>query len=188
MFTETRPTLWKEPGRPAARWRQIGESAPVQVGQRFGSWSILSAPFQRDLDVKRTCYVFCRCTNCGNDYWVNWFNLVNNKTSRCNTCAIKKSRAARDIRAWGRVLDANDLILRRRWIAMMRRCYDAKSRNYQNYGGRGVKVYPSFHSVVCFADYCRSLPDRPERLTRKDTIDRIDVSQDYVLGNIRFAS
>ena len=64
---------------------------------------------------------------------------------------------------------------------LKQRCNNPKTRNYKNYGGRGIKN--KFKSVNEFIDYIINvLQIDPRRLQ----IDRIDNDGHYEKGNIRF--
>lgn len=66
----------------------------------------------------------------------------------------------------------------------MSRCYDNSSKQYPNYGGRGIKVHPNFHTKRDFVNYVRSLPNANIKLS----IDRIDNDKNYEPGNLRWAT
>ena len=116
-------------------------------------------------------------------------NLRGGRTTRCNTCAKKKSTATRMARR-GLVQICPDGAHRDRLLdrisAVIVRCTNPKSSVYPDYGGRGIAVHPEWVADRAgFLRYLVSLDgwDRPEL-----QLDRIDNNGGYVPGNLRFVS
>lgn len=68
------------------------------------------------------------------------------------------------------------------WKHINQRCYNSNNRDYEDYGGRGIKVYTEWRSnFVAFLNYVGKKP------TRQHSLDRIDTYGDYRPGNVRWA-
>jgi hypothetical protein len=67
------------------------------------------------------------------------------------------------------------------WRKMRERCTNPNQQGYDNYGGRGIRVDPSWQSFQQF------LTDMGERPYGK-TLDRVDPHKDYGSQNCRWAT
>lgn len=74
------------------------------------------------------------------------------------------------------------------WAAMKQRCYNPKSRNYQWYGARGIKVCKSWLRWQNFKLWALRSGYDPEAPYGECTLDRIDVDGDYEPSNCRWVS
>ncbi len=71
------------------------------------------------------------------------------------------------------------------WLGMKQRCYNTKNKDYEGYGGRGIRVYFGWTGPGGFEEFLVDVGKRP---SRKHTLDRIDPDGHYEPGNVRWAS
>lgn len=69
------------------------------------------------------------------------------------------------------------------WRRMKVRCLTPGSKDYENYGARGISVYPGW--VDNFQAFFEHIGPRPSPF---HSIDRIDNSKGYEPGNVRWAT
>lgn len=64
----------------------MAKKSTILIGEQFGGWTVLAAPFR---DLKRT-RVRCRCV-CGTESDVLVYNLTHEKTKQCRDCSSGKT-------------------------------------------------------------------------------------------------
>lgn len=72
------------------------------------------------------------------------------------------------------------------WAQIKMRCHNENHPKYENYGGRGIKMYPLWKdSFATFqADLLKEIGERP---SKKHTLDRADNDKGYHPGNVRWS-
>ena len=151
------------------------------TGQQFGRLRVVGFPHNGSDKHKRTKWV-CVC-DCGTVKPVSAANLRNGHSKSCG-CLDRELFSARK-RTHGDCVKYVRTAENKIYTSMVNRCENPKNKSYADYGGRGIKVHPSWRG---YGGYQRWLDHIGRRPTPKHTIDRIDVDKGYEPGNVRWVS
>lgn len=138
-------------------------------GERRGS--LLVTSLARRADNGWVWSVHC---DCGEIFDVTAHRLsIGRKATGCRSCPRKHGMANHPLyRIWNGIVD---------------RCLNTSTRDYKNYGSRGIKMHQGWidDPAAFIRDIECAIGSRP---SKKHSIDRIDNNGHYEIGNIRWST
>jgi hypothetical protein len=152
------------------------------TGKRFGRWKVLAVHPERRRYGKDSHAITvlwrCRC-DCGVESIVFGCNLRRGLSKSCG-CAAHEATRKRNTKH-GHAVRGQPTRAYVAWQHLKQRCLNPNNKDYANYGGRGIGIYPDYCNdfLAFFADVL----DPPDGLS----LDRINVNGNYEPGNCRWA-
>lgn len=150
---------------------------PLQPGDLFGNWVVLELVPKEQRTIACGLQYRCQC-QCDHKTVskVAGSALRRGRSTQCKKCAgvgVKSHNQARTPEYHA-------------WLGLRDRCLNPLHAGYKNYGGRGIKVHPSW--LPAGAGFLQFLRDVGPRPTKQHSIHRVDNDGDYAPGNCVWAT
>lgn len=143
-----------------------------RTGEKYGRLTFLSIDHVHvSKGGERRPYWLMIC-ECGNHRIGSATDVVNGHTQSCG--CLHKEATSKAKKKHGE----SDTRLYYTWENMKKRCLKKNSERHQNYGGRGITIYPEWMEYTKFSEWAHS-----NGYMENLTIERIDVNGNYEPSN-----
>lgn len=147
------------------------------IGQKFGKLTVIKF-FEFDKANRPKWECIC---DCGNTKVVSGRHL---KNGSIQSCRCIHSQMMRDtFTTHGATIDNKRRPEYIAWNMMRQRCYNEKSKNYLQWGGRGITVCDRWRNS--FENFFEDMGERPSKF---HSLDRIENNGIYELSNCKWST
>lgn len=149
-----------------------------QLGHKIGEWTIRARyPYNRNEAVNKRLKYRVECS-CGAMETVPEYYMTRPHSPKLDCGHMRKS------------IVTHNMLSYRSWMMMHVRCEDPNHEAYKHYGGRGIRVHPSWHrSLPDYQGFRQFLQDLGPRPHIGLSLDRYpNVNGNYEPGNVRWAT
>jgi len=150
------------------------------TGSVFNRITVLSLS---TLSSKKSRMWNCVCS-CGTSFVTSTSSLTFANHKSCGCYASEQASIRMKINATTHGLSRTKAY--RAWVDAKNRCYSVDHKEYCRYGAKGIAMHADLLQSVEL--WCHTLGDPPDGAkSRKWSVDRIDCTKNYEVGNIRWA-
>lgn len=140
--------------------------------KKFGKLTVI-----RPTNKRKRGYVVHECLcDCGNSCFVTTNNL---KGSNSKSCGCLRRKTVGDRFSTHRKTGTSEF---NAYYSAKQRCYNPKSKQYKDYGGRGIKFCKRWLGKNGFKNFLKDIGPKP---SFKHSLDRIDNNGPYCDWNCR---
>ena len=144
-------------------------------GQTFGNITVIKFSHV----VGKRYFFECKCGLCGKTFTTRIDGVRSGHTTSCGCKLDEWMHSGQLNRKHGLASDRAYWV----WAKVKSRCYNPKCREYQNYGGRGIKMCPEWLDPKNFVEWCYANGYDNTAPKGECTLERIDVDGDYEPSN-----
>lgn len=156
------------------------ESSKKYIGKKYGRLTIIDIENRKSKSGKSyQTYAICQC-DCGNIFEHQIYHIRNGTVKSCG-CYFEEIREMQR-----QAYHKTESPLYRTWNSMKQRCSNPNIQNYEDYGGRGIKVCQDW--IDDFESFETWSFDNGYRPKQGLSLDRIDVNKGYSPDNCRWTN